>query len=511
MEFECILERQEILGRGHPYQSPNHYIYQVNSKIQIMYRNVALACFLGIAVLSCKQENADTNRTVIVSGQYLNTQVPVVSVYQTSEEIGSDSLDAEGHFHITFELDAPAYLAASNGRNRVLLYLTPGDSIHLSADLAHFDSTLSISGTKAIEANYLKDKSKLMAETGMNNFMKLMSHEKEAYFALKDSLFDLVRERYNGLSENNQTDPGFLKLEGAYFDFRSLYMDNLYPLYFAHIHEVESDSIDFPTGRIKEDINNIPTDRADLLPLFAYTDLLEIRINDLVGEWLKDTTLYNMENYYEVLSFLAIDTLFTNPEVREHLQYSMLRDKISYKGPHKMEQMIESFRSTAKNTGNLALLDMAIAKWDHILPGKEVPDFTFVDIEGEAKKLSDLRGQLVYIDVWATWCGPCIAEHPDWDKLLDEYADKPVAFLAVSVDNTRAQWEKMLAEKSLKGIHWYADNNWESDLAKHFMIRGIPRFLLLDAEGQVIEPSADRPSGLIRKTLDKALEKMTVG
>ncbi|MGY6521213.1 MAG: TlpA family protein disulfide reductase [Mongoliitalea sp.] len=144
-------------------------------------------------------------------------------------------------------------------------------------------------------------------------------------------------------------------------------------------------------------------------------------------------------------------------------------------------------------------------KWEPIMPGKEVPDFNFVTIKGESVKLSDLKGNLVYIDIWATWCGPCIAEHPHWDKMKEEYKDKPIAFLTVSIDNMKEPWEKMVKAKNMEGLQWFADNAWKSDIAQHFMVNAIPRFLLLDKDGKVIDPSADRPSGKIRETVDKFL------
>jgi len=120
-------------------------------------------------------------------------------------------------------------------------------------------------------------------------------------------------------------------------------------------------------------------------------------------------------------------------------------------------------------------------------------------------KLSDLKGNLVYVDIWATWCGPCIAEHPHWDKLKTEFEDKPVAFLTVSIDDSEEPWRKMVKSKNMVGLQWFTQNAWNSDFTQHFMVNSIPRFLLLDEEGKIIDPFAERPSGKIRETLEKHL------
>ena len=91
--------------------------------------------------------------------------------------------------------------------------------------------------------------------------------------------------------------------------------------------------------------------------------------------------------------------------------------------------------------------------------------------------------------------------------MKEEYKDKPVAFLTVSIDDTREPWEKMVKNKKMDGLQWFAANAWQSELAKFFMVNAIPRFLLLDKEGKIIDPSAERPSGNIREILDKHLDK----
>jgi thiol-disulfide isomerase/thioredoxin len=202
----------------------------------------------------------------------------------------------------------------------------------------------------------------------------------------------------------------------------------------------------------------------------------------------------------------VVDTLVKNQDVKNFLRFQAIKMNLEYRGPVHSEKDIQKFKASTKSEKYLGKLDKLVAKWEPISPGKPVPDFSFTDIKGQPVKISDLKGKLVYIDIWATWCGPCIAEHPHWDKLKADYKDKDVAFLTVSIDDSREPWEKMVKEKKMDGLQWFAENAWQSELAQHFMVNGIPRFLLLDKEGKIIDPSADRPSGPIRETLDKHLQ-----
>jgi thiol-disulfide isomerase/thioredoxin len=112
---------------------------------------------------------------------------------------------------------------------------------------------------------------------------------------------------------------------------------------------------------------------------------------------------------------------------------------------------------------------------------------------------------LVYIDIWATWCKPCIEEHPHWDKLKEEYEGKAVSFLTISIDDNKESWIKMVEDKNMEGLQWLAENAWRSEITRHFMVYSIPRFFLLDKEGRIIDPSAERPSGNIKTILDRYL------
>jgi thiol-disulfide isomerase/thioredoxin len=124
--------------------------------------------------------------------------------------------------------------------------------------------------------------------------------------------------------------------------------------------------------------------------------------------------------------------------------------------------------------------------------GEPAIDFNYPDIEGNEFSLSSFKGDLVYVDVWATWCGPCKAEIPSLQKLETDYHGKDITFMSVSVDTDKEDWEKMVAEKELGGVQLWADG-W-SKITKDYAIFGIPRFLLFDAKGNVISTNAPRPS-----------------
>jgi thiol-disulfide isomerase/thioredoxin len=124
--------------------------------------------------------------------------------------------------------------------------------------------------------------------------------------------------------------------------------------------------------------------------------------------------------------------------------------------------------------------------------GEAAIDFTYPDKDGNQYSLASFKDNLIYVDIWATWCGPCKAEIPSLQKLEEEYHEHNITFLSVSVDTDKDAWLKMIKEKELGGTQLWADG-W-SKITKDYAIFGIPRFMLFSAEGNIISTNAPRPS-----------------
>lgn len=135
------------------------------------------------------------------------------------------------------------------------------------------------------------------------------------------------------------------------------------------------------------------------------------------------------------------------------------------------------------------------------------PTFNYENHKGGTTKLEDLRGKYVYIDVWATWCGPCIAEIPHLKKVEEHFKGKNIEFVGISIDTKKdyEKWKKFVVTKELVGTQLFADNDWNSDFVKAYGINGIPRFILIDPKGNVVNANADRPSS---PALTAQLEKL---
>jgi thiol-disulfide isomerase/thioredoxin len=122
--------------------------------------------------------------------------------------------------------------------------------------------------------------------------------------------------------------------------------------------------------------------------------------------------------------------------------------------------------------------------------------FDYKNHAGGTTKLEDFKGKYVYIDVWATWCGPCVQEIPSLKKVEEKYHNKKIVFVSISVDDAKdfEKWKTFVTEQQLAGVQLFSNKSWEDNFMKTYGVKGIPRFILIDPTGKIINPDAPRPS-----------------
>lgn len=128
-------------------------------------------------------------------------------------------------------------------------------------------------------------------------------------------------------------------------------------------------------------------------------------------------------------------------------------------------------------------------------PGSPSPEFNDLqNYKGGTTSLKDLKGNYVYIDIWATWCMPCLQQIPYLQKLEDTFHNKAIKFVSLSIDspNAESKWKQMIQDKNMGGIQLFAGGS--IPFVQDYQVTGIPRFILLDKEGNIVDADAPRPS-----------------
>jgi thiol-disulfide isomerase/thioredoxin len=132
-----------------------------------------------------------------------------------------------------------------------------------------------------------------------------------------------------------------------------------------------------------------------------------------------------------------------------------------------------------------------IAEHDTLPPGAAVPEIEFTTLDGEKKmKLSDLRGKVVVLDFWATWCGPCQGPMADLQKLRQAHSDwgDKVALVPLSIDDTLDIVRQHVNKRGWTNTFnvWAGDGGWGSAPAKAFRVSGVPTTYIIDAHGKIV-------------------------
>ena len=193
-----------------------------------------------------------------------------------------------------------------------------------------------------------------------------------------------------------------------------------------------------------------------------------------------------------------------------------LEEEAFYAKINVLEKEYDSILSSYKNLDS-ALVDMVTTQNKQmfayfknnynsnkkIAKGRPSPKFeNYIDIKGGKKSLDSFKGKYVYIDVWATWCGPCIREIPALDKLEKEYHSKNIAFVSISTDESRRsggsweaaekKWSNFVKYRNMSGIQLWSGK--DTRFQQEYQINGIPRFILIDPQGNIVDANAPRPS-----------------
>jgi peroxiredoxin len=170
---------------------------------------------------------------------------------------------------------------------------------------------------------------------------------------------------------------------------------------------------------------------------------------------------------------------FVTPSLLRGISYSM--------GGSELESVINSLDPAVAKTPIIADLRSRIDVLKSVDLGKKAPDFTLNDPNGKPVALSSLIGKnILLVDFWAGWCGPCRAENPNVVKVYNEFKDKGFDVFGVSLDRTADEWNKAIADDKLTWTQVSDIKFWNSAAAKLYGVNSIPANFLLDKNGIII-------------------------
>jgi thiol-disulfide isomerase/thioredoxin len=216
----------------------------------------------------------------------------------------------------------------------------------------------------------------------------------------------------------------------------------------------------------------------------------------------KDSTLTSLDEY--TIENKIIKDLFKESRYRARLLAYNLYHRIDAYTEYPMQlaevsDFIADLKKERFNEGLLPVIEKLYARQlttiGSLAKGAVAPGFRLPDIKGRTVSLSDFKGKVVYLDMWASWCGPCLKEMPYMEALKKKFSNKPVEMIAISIDTHLDKWLSKIASMKLGGIQLIdSEGSENSRIAKDYKIHGVPHYVLIDKSGRIASAFAPRPS-----------------
>ncbi len=445
-----------------------------------------LITIIGI-LLSCNDSKKPPVDYMLISGTVKNAPDDLILAIGKTHQI----IVKDGHYSDTLRIDEnqkQKLFVQSNIMKDVRFYYKPGFDLNISFDFNNFKESLMVSGKGEKYVDFINDIRKINFTHGELDEMKLLP---EVDFVNKlKKRFDKQKEY---IDKDDVLDADFKNKERE-----SVHLDYVRELMSYWKHNKSKDNFIIQKK----------------LKAFDFSDI----------ERYKEAHLYRhfVNNYFEMLSKqymsendVSIYKAYANVLIKENITKEMKEKLLSdyfldffnlspydknFMSIEELEEIKDIYIEVSENERDKEKVKAAYQKISLLQAGNPAPDFSLANEKGELVSLSDFKGKYVLIDVWATWCGGCVMDLPNFKKLINEYKHKNLVSIKVTLDKNEEVWKKYITKRNLTGINLMGNKKFTSD----YNISTISRYILVDPEGKIITVNAPLPdSKEIRQLLDK--------
>ena len=454
-------------------------------------KNYLLSLSLFLILLSCSNSKSST---IIFSGQVQNSTDDLITVSNYNSTMKEDfPIDSLGNFEARVKVEKDGYYFFKIGRPYATVRFKKGKNVHLNIDADNFFKSRRYSGDLSSENNFNVQKSALRSEyvgDPKDYFVVPLLEFLSKIKVTRDAVFELIDK-----SSLNQEDK---KLEIRIAEYDHLQTYNNYQKFYSY-HKKRN--AELPDDYYQPIIDINIDDDEMFRHSGAYRNLIVANYRHASKKALsEDSTLTIIEFVKNKIS--KVKSIDTREQFASMLMRKMKQGNDDIDDDYR--QIIPLFSSDRMKRKLEEKYKSAL----ETVSGKVSVDFNYENFSGGKTSLKDLAGKLVYIDVWATWCGPCLKEMPSLKVLINDYKGKNIEFVSISIDHKKdyEKWRKMVPEKNVGGIQLYDAEGLSSAFMKAFNVGLIPRFMMLDYEGKIITANAPRPSSdEVRVFVDKYL------
>jgi len=450
-------------------------------------KNVLLSTLI-LFLFSCEKENAEYT---IISGKATETSDNKFGIRGNSfyKEI---EVDQDGNFLDTLYIEYDGMYEIGCD-----VYLEKGKHVSFEIDYTDPDYAF-FSGDLAQENNYLSEKSKLRKKI-LGDTTELYSLEEAQFLAITEDADKKTKELLENFSFSSKS---FKEKELRNIEYENQLNCSSYEYYHSYLTENEDFKVshNFPKTYLTIDLDNADDFDASINYRTLVTEFFQKEVQKEYEKQIEELEEYN---YYQIQGDIALELFKTkkSQNIKNHLA-RVLNRYISLSND-KSEILYNELISNITDEKFKTDLTEKYNNIKALAKGNPSPKFNnYENHKGGTTSLYEFKGKYLYIDVWATWCGPCLREMPFLKEVEEKYRDKNIKFVSISIDDKEdyEKWKTFVAEEQMEGIQLYADKSWKSEFVQKYVITGIPRFIIIDTEGNIVSADAPRPSS--KKLID---------
>lgn len=466
-------------------------------------KNLILISAITLSVLSCTQPNKATFAKI--SGTIKNvqqTEMRVVGMADGKRISKIIPVNEDGSFSDTLNISSGKFLLLVNGPNpakarvagdteprkeifSLKSYFEAGSETNFDLDAANFYGSLKMSGDYAAYTMYNYNKDVLKNDLKPSNGHKELYSKDETSF--KKQIKKLKNENDALLAASDIVVDGFKEEESRLINYEYLLSLSSYEK--NHAYYSENNEFKVEDGFLAELDEISYSNAVEFKNLAPYRSLVFFNLEDQTNKMVEEGGIP------KDIAMIRV----TGSIEDEGLKNQLLGGRASgLMGKSKdITSFYNEFMKYSTDERNNARITALYNKLNILAKGSPSPKFeNYENFAGGTTSLDDLKGKYVYIDMWATWCGPCKGEIPYLKKVEKLYHGKNIEFVSISVDKQkdRQKWLDMVKNMELGGVQLLADKDAKSQFYQDYAITGIPRFILLDPKGNIVNVDAPRPS-----------------
>lgn len=456
----------------------------------MMKRNIIIILFLFCA-FACKGKC----ESVVITGKIAPYKDDLMIIAQQTSIYSKDTLHVkpDGSFEYSIDISEPEQVnlyCYTDPVKVVMCYVVPGAPLNVNI----VNNVFSFDGETRIECEYMNlpyHRYKFKDDDG--NVVSYLDFQKQVAVQQR-----LLREKLSGtrkeFAEKKNEEIDYMPFNLSFMYANSVLENGSKP-------EEDADFMKFISG-IDINDDSYYQNRNYTYNIIEEVVRIQIRINaEIYG---------SLDGYTAKFNYLRDN--MSNVELRTKIADNTMDILMALGGDDNLERSFAAYKEISDTSAIFKKNERIYESLRKLLPGVPATDFIMKDTEGNEIRFLDVigKGKIVYIDFWATWCGPCCLQIPFVEKLVEEYADNPdIEFISISLDKNTECWLDKLEQDKPLWKQFIIPDNFDSPFARQYNVRGIPRFMIFDKEGKIININAPVPSSpTIRLYLDSILGKV---